>query len=86
MADKWRKFRDEMKQKRAGKKIEKEGKIEEIVAQRLSSDISGKTPCTIRVAPRELDNIGKYRYRKKISTILYWSISKICKLAKLRNV
>jgi hypothetical protein len=56
MADKWRNSRDEMKQKRAGKEIEKEGKIEEIVVQRQSS---GKAQQYSRVEPREFVQFGE---------------------------
>ena len=59
----WKKFKDAMKEKRIGKKQNnvkesKESK-EEIVVQRLSSEVSGKAQKYLRIGPREFVHVGK---------------------------
>jgi ferredoxin-NADP reductase len=52
MVEKWKKFREEMKLKRAWKKAQKDSR-DEIVIQRLSSSVSGKAQKYTRIGPRE---------------------------------
>ena len=59
----WKKFKEAMKQKRIGKKQEKakdsKETKEEIVVQRLTSEVSGKAQKYLRVGPREFVHVGK---------------------------
>ena len=54
---KWKKFKEEMKLKRTGKKCSNDTR-EEIIVQRLSSSVSGKAQKYTRVGPREFVEFG----------------------------
>ena len=59
----WKKFKEAMKEKRIGKKQNnvkesKESK-EEMVVQRLSSDVGRKVQKYLRIGPREFARVGK---------------------------
>jgi hypothetical protein len=71
----WKNFKLAMKEKRVGKKQEKikeskESK-EEIVVQRLSSEVSGKAQKYLRIGPREFVHVGK-------EELTFESIQKAC--------
>jgi len=58
----WRNFQTQMRQKRTGKKKENDGiGTDEIIIQRLSSEVSGKAQKYSRVGPREFVDFGEER-------------------------
>jgi len=60
-ADKWKKFKSTMKEKRTGKQgkpNDPRRNKEEIVVQRLSADVTGKAQKYSRIRPREFVQVG----------------------------
>jgi len=60
-ADKWKKFKNAMKEKRTGrqgKPNDPRRNKEEIVVQRLSADVTGKAYKYSRIGPREFVQVG----------------------------
>ena len=58
-ATKWEKFKEQMKQKRKGRNVQKDSE-EEIVVQRLSASVSGKAQKYTGIGPREFVELGDH--------------------------